>query len=103
MKNFTFILFIVFAMSSCSSKEPVVANLKKDKAIEITFETRKLGDSAVLLLTYQNVYLRGNLIKTIVKKDTLPSPGDSIQTVEVDGNEKTVRLPKEYEFFVTVK
>jgi len=56
-----------------------------------------------LLLTHQNVYIKGNLIKTLVKRDTLPALGDSIQTIEEDGNDKTVRLPKEYEFFVTVK
>jgi hypothetical protein len=98
------LLFIaIIAVSACSDKEPAVVNLKKDKAIEVTFQTQKLGDTAVLLLTYQNVYLKGNLVKTMVKRDTLPSPGDSIQNVEVDDNEKTVRLPKEYEFFVTVK
>lgn len=93
----------VILITACSGKEPAVVNLKKDKAIEVTFQTQRLGDTAVLLLTYQNVYLKGNLVKTMVKRDTLPSPGDSIQNVEVDGNDKTVRMPKEYEFFVTVK
>ena len=103
MKNLLLLLLTIILICSCSEKEPAVATLKKDKAIEVTFETQRLGDSAVLLLTHQNVYIKGNLIKTLVKRDTLPALGDSIQTIEEDGNDKTVRLPKEYEFFVTVK
>lgn len=100
------ILLIVLSFQlavACSDKEPAVATLKRDKAIEVTFETQKLGDTAVLLLTHQNVYVKGNLIKTQIKRDTLPALGDSLQTVGEDDDQKTVRLPKEYEFFVTVK
>jgi hypothetical protein len=102
MRNFL-LLMMVLTIASCSDKETAVTNLKKEKTIEVTFQTQRLGDTTVLLLTYQHVYLKGNLVKTMVKRDTLPSPGDSIQNLEVDGNEKTVRMPKEYEFFVTVK
>lgn len=102
MKNLFSLLCIIYLVSSCS-KEPSVAKLKKDKTIEVTFETQRLGDTSVVLLTHQNVYIKGNLIKSVLKRDTLPALGDSIQTVEEDGNEKQVRLPKEYEFFVTVK
>lgn len=103
MRTLFLMLCVLFLVSACSSKEPAVATLKKDKTIDVTFETQKLGDTCVLLLTHQNVYVRGNLVKTVIKRDTLPALGDSIQTVEEDGNEKQVRLPKEYEFFVTVK
>ena len=103
MKYLFFLFFATFLISACSTNEPPVATLKKDKTIEVTFETQKLGDSAVLLLTHQNVYVKGNLIKTQIKRDTLPALGDSLQTVEENDVEKTVKLPKEYEFFVTVK
>lgn len=103
MRNFLALLCTISLVYGCSSKEPAVASLKKDKTIEVTFETQRLGDTSVVLLTHQNVYIKGNLVKTVLKRDTLPALGDSIQTVEEDGNEKQVRLPKEYEFFVTVK
>ncbi len=103
MKKFFLILSITLFIGACGKKEPAVTSVKRDKAIEVTFETQRLGDTAVLLLTHQNVYVKGNLIKSQIKRDTLPALGDSIQTVGEDEDQKTVRLPKEYEFFVTVK
>lgn len=103
MKHFLLVLVLVIGFASCSDKEPAVTSLKKNHSIEVTFETKALNDTAVLMITHQNVYLKGNLVKTINRTDTLPAPGDSLQRVEVDGMERVVNIPKEYEFFVTVK
>ena len=104
MKKYLLVLFSAFYITSCSDKEPAVTSVKRDKAIEVTFETQKLGDTAVVLLTHQNVYVKGNLIRSQIKRDTLPALGDSIQTVgEDEADQKAVKMPKEYEFFVTVK
>jgi len=103
MKPLLFAFITAFIIASCSDKEPAVAGLQKNHSIEVSLETKRLGDTAVLLFTKQNVYLKGKLVRTILKTDTLPSPGDTIQTIETDDTEHTVRVPKEYEFFVTVK
>lgn len=104
MKKFFLIVWCLTFMLACSRKEPAVATLKKDKAIEISFETQRLSDTAVLLLTHQNVYIKGVLVRAQVKRDTLPALGDSLQNTENDNGERSVmRVPKEYEFFVTVK
>jgi hypothetical protein len=105
MYKLLIVLLTLLFFAACSDKEPAVAGLKKDKTVEVTFETQRLGDTAVLLLTHQNVYIKGNLVKAQIKRDTLPALGDSIQNITEDGdeNEKVARLPKEYEFFVTVK
>ncbi len=103
MRKLLFALATSFLIASCSDKEPAIAGLQKNHSIEVSLETKKLGDTAVLLITTQNVYLKGKLVKTILKTDTLPSPGDTIQTVEKDDSMQTLRVPKEYEFFVTVK
>jgi len=103
MKKIVILALLTLSILACSKKEPPVSTLKKDKAIEISYETQRLGDTAVLLLTHQNVYVKGQLIRSQIKRDTLPALGDTIQTLEVDGEEQTKRLPKEYEFFVTVK
>jgi len=43
-------------------------------------------------------------VKSILRSDTIPALGDSLQNVEEDnGYEHAVMIPKEYEFFVTVK
>jgi hypothetical protein len=103
MKILFFIPLFLLIVTSCSDKEPAVAALQKNHSIEVSMETKRMGDTAVLLSTKQQVYVKGILVKTIIKTDTLPVPGDTIQTVESGDSTITVRVPKEYEFFVTVK
>jgi len=97
-------LFVAaLTMIACSS-EPPVSDLKKDRAIEVTYKTEHLGDSSVLLIRKENVYLKGQLVKSFSRTDTLPAPGDTTQTVEdANDNTQSIKTPKEYEFFVTVK
>ena len=106
MSRFT-LLSILFAFSvviaGCSDDKPVT-ELTKDQSIEIAFDTKNLSDTAVLLTTKKNIYLKGALVKSIVTTDTLPFPGTKSETIEDDnGNSKNVIMPKEYEFFITVK
>jgi hypothetical protein len=102
-KLFVIALFIL-SLISCSKKEPNLSTLKKAHSIEVTFETKQMGDTSVLLTTRQNVYLKGSLVKSMIKTDTLPYPGDSIQTIQLENSTTNkVKIPKEYEFFVTVK
>jgi hypothetical protein len=104
MNKLFFFSLLVLSMISCSKKESNLSSLNKSHSIEITFETKQLADSSVLLTTKQNVYLKGTLVKTMIKTDTLPYPGDSLQTIETETAGKSqVRIPKEYEFFVTIK
>jgi hypothetical protein len=106
MKNITVIsalLMSSFLIASCSDDKPVT-ELTKDQSIEITFDTKSLSDTAILLTTKKNIYLKGALAKSIVSTDTLPFPGMKSETIEDDnGNSKSVTMPKEYEFFITVK
>ena len=89
---------------SGDDKEPAVKNLDKTHAIAVTYETKQLSDSTVLLIENQNIYVKGKLIKSIARMDTLPALGDSIQAVEDNDDSQTMaRIPKEYEFFVTIK
>lgn len=90
-------------ISGCSDDKPVT-ELTKDQSIEISFETKSLSDTAILLTTKKNIYLKGTLAKSILNTDTLPFPGMKMETIEdEDENSKIVRMPKEYEFFITVK
>ena len=90
--------------AACSEKEPPVGNLTKDHSIEVTYETKHLNDTSVLLIRRENVFLKGKMIKSFYRTDTLPAPGDTIHSVEQeDESTLAVPAPKEYEFFVTVK
>ena len=54
-------LFAAFLVA-CSEKEPAVSDLKKAHAIEVSLETKHLNDTSVLLITRQNVFLKGKLV-----------------------------------------
>jgi hypothetical protein len=106
MKNITVISALLmgsFLMASCSDDKPVT-ELTKDQSIEVVFDTKSLSDTAVVLTTKKNIYLKGTMIKSIITTDTLPFPGMKTEEVEDDNGEtKNVTMPKEYEFFITVK
>jgi hypothetical protein len=97
------IVILLVILLSNDDKEPAVKNLDKTHAIAVTYETKPLSDSTVLLIENQNIYVKGKLIKSIARMDTLPALGDSLQTVEEDESQTMARIPKEYEFFVTIK
>ncbi|MDP4202800.1 MAG: hypothetical protein Q8861_08905 [Bacteroidota bacterium] len=98
------IVILLAILMSGDDKEPAVKSLDKTHAIAVTYETKTLSDSTVLLIENQNIYVKGKLIKSIARMDTLPALGDSIQAVEDNDDSQTMaRIPKEYEFFVTIK
>ncbi len=102
MKNLFLSGLFLIILVSCSEKESPAINLSKAHSVAVTYQTKPLNDSIVLLITHQSVYLKGKLIKTISRTDTLPAPGDTLQAIEVNDSVRMTRLPKEYEFFITV-
>jgi hypothetical protein len=106
MRKTVLYILIAVAIMACTTNVPPAVNLTKDHSIEVSYETRQLNDSAVLLIRHENVYLHGEKIKTFFRTDTLPSPGDSIAQEEEeteDSSTKAKIVPIEYEFYVTVK
>jgi hypothetical protein len=103
MKTLFILIFLTIIVVACSEKEPPVTDLKKDHAIEVTYQTKHLDGSLDLLIRKENVYLRGQLVKSFTRTDTLPAAGDTLQLVEHNDTSQYVKMPKEYEFFVTIK
>lgn len=101
-KNIGFYVMLL-ALMACAKKEAPVSDLTKDHSIEVSYETKHLNDTSVLLIRKENVFLKGKLVKSFLRTDTLPAPGDTIHRVETDDALQMVPAPKEYEFFVTVK
>jgi hypothetical protein len=103
MRKIFLSVFMIMGFASCSDKEPAVSALNKEHSIEVTLETKQLNSTSVLLITRQNVYVKGSMVKSILRTDTIPSLGDSLQTIESGDTQTRTAIPKEYEFFVTVK
>ena len=91
-------------LASCDEGGGEVKDLDKTHSVEVKLSTKRLDDQNTLLITIENVYKDNRIIKTITRVDTVPSLSDSLQYMQDDeGYEKMALIPKEYEFFVTVK
>ena len=96
---------IALSMMACEpvQNEDVVKTPSKDGAIETVISVTHDKGFDVLTTTHK-VWLHNTLDKTIVKIDTLKNLGTTVQKAEnSEGEEKTVVVPKDYEFYITVK
>ena len=99
----TVILIALFA--SCSDKkEDVVKQPSKDGSVEVIMTTIHAKGFDILNSNYK-IWVKGTLTKTICVVDTLPSLGVTSQEVseDEDGNAKYANIPRDYEFYITVK
>ena len=78
--------------------------LDKQGSVEVTLATAHLDSTKDVLTTVTTVYAKGEIVRTITRRDTLPSLGNTTQEAENDnGDTQTVTVPKDYEVFVTLK
>jgi len=101
------LLFLSFlSIISCKDgeyKEDEVQNVDKKSAIETQLSVKHI-DTADVLVTKYKIWKNNKLFKEIVKRDTIPSLGDTMQVVEDEsGNEHNAKVKKDYEFYITVQ
>ena len=101
------LLFLGFiSIESCNdaeSKEDEVQSVDKKSAIETQLSVKHI-DTADVLVTKYKIWKNNKLFKEIVKRDTIPSLGDTLQIVEDEsGNEHNAKVKKDYEFYITVQ
>lgn len=103
-KNCILAFGIGFILFSCNQqKEDVVQEPNKEGAVETIVSIKHEKDFDILTTTHK-VWVKNELDKTIVKIDTLKSLGTTVQEAEdSEGNVKSVTVPKDYEFYITVK
>ena len=96
---------ILGSLFSCEKEkmEDAVTSVNKKEAIETELSVEHI-DTADVLITKHKVWKDNKLVKEIIKKDTIPSLGDTLQTSEdKDGNAHTGKTKKDYEFYITVQ
>ncbi|MGG5209184.1 hypothetical protein ACQWU4_09545 [Chryseobacterium sp. MIQD13] len=100
----SFLLVGLMAFTACEKeKEDEVKNVDKNGSIETVLSVEHL-DAADILITKHKIWKNKKLFKEIVKKDTIPSLGDTLVGGEDnDGNSHIVKTKKDYEFFITVQ
>jgi len=101
------LLFLGFiSMASCNDgeyKEDEVQNVDKKSAIETQLSVKHI-DTADVLVTKYKIWKNNKLFREIIKRDTIPSLGDTVQVVEDEsGNEHNTKVKKDYEFYITVQ
>ncbi|WP_131725488.1 MULTISPECIES: hypothetical protein [unclassified Chryseobacterium] len=108
MRKFKFCLlfFGLMGVISCnetSEKEDEVQSVDKKAAVETELSVQHI-DSADVLITKHKIWKDNKLFKEIIKRDTIPALGDSLQMVEdANGNEHNTKVKKDYEFYITVQ
>ncbi|MEO6521415.1 MAG: hypothetical protein ABIN91_07055 [Mucilaginibacter sp.] len=73
-------------------------------SIAVTLSTQHIDSLKDLVTTHYVVWKQGAKLKEFDVKDTIPSLGKTkTEGEDDDGNTKDMVIPKDYDFFVTVK
>jgi hypothetical protein len=98
-----FILSALFVLiAGCNDNE--VKQFSKEGAVETILNVDHLDDTHDIIVTTHKIWVKNELIKTTVHKDTIPTLGLTYEPVEKsDGNMKTVPIKRDYELYITVK
>lgn len=105
MKNILFLLLVLFIFSACGGKknEDIVKEPNKEGSIETVVNVEH-GDGFDILTTTHKIWVKNKLDKTLIKIDTLTSLGTTLAEGEDEhGNAQKALVPKDYEFYITVK
>jgi len=96
-------LMMTAACEEKEYKEDEVNSVDKKSSIETELSVQHI-DTADVLVTKHKIWKNNKLFKEIIKRDTIPALGDSLQTIEDEsGNEHTTNVKKDYEFYITVQ
>lgn len=103
---------ILFAMPSVclliiscgqNKNDDIVQKPNKDGAIE-TIVSVKHDKGFDVLTTTHKIWVKNKLDKTLIKIDTLKSLGTTLEEGENNtGDTEKIAVPKDYEFYITVK
>ncbi len=109
MNNFkALILPLVFIsiLTSCENEkqEDLTNEINKNGSVESSVTVDHLDSVNDILITKHAVWVKGNKLKEIEHRDTVPNLGIENTTAEnSEGDTKNVAVKKDYEIFITVK
>ncbi|RMZ60903.1 hypothetical protein D1632_02710 [Chryseobacterium nematophagum] len=100
---FLFGLLSIIACKQKENKEDEVNNVNKNGSIETELSVYHI-DTADVLVTKHKIWKNHKLFKEIIKRDTVPNLGDTLQMVkDEEGNDHKDYIKKDYEFYITVQ
>ncbi len=101
---FTIVLSIIIFSCTEKKQEDLTNEVNKNGSVESSVSVNHLDSTNDVLITKHTVWVKGNKLKDIEHRDTVPSLGKVNTTAEnSEGDTKTVEVKKDYEIFITVK
>jgi hypothetical protein len=95
---------IIFVSCAAEKQEDLTNEVNKSGAVESSVTVNHLDSMNDILITKHAVWVKGNKIKDIEHRDTVPSLGKVNTSAEnSEGDTKSVSVKKDYEIFITVK
>ena len=101
-----FSTILITALVSCQEEkqEDLTNEVDKNGSVESSVTVDHLDSTNDILITKHAVWVKGNKLKDIEHRDTVPALGSENKTAEnSEGDTKTVEVKKDYEIFITVK
>lgn len=80
--------------------EDLTQNVNKEGAIETQLSVEHLDSQYDVMITTYKVWVKNDLYKTIVQRDTIPTLGEMDAQ---DPTGQTIKAKRDYEFYITVK
>ncbi|MDR2234645.1 MAG: hypothetical protein LBE92_00835 [Chryseobacterium sp.] len=94
---------LAFTAACKEEKEDEVEQVNRKGAVETQLSVDHI-DHADVLITKHKIWKDNNLFKEIIKRDTIPSLGDTLVGGEdSNGDNRIAKTKKDYEFFITVQ
>ena len=102
------LLYAAFALcvffASCDDDDSKAKEVDTRGSVAVTLSTQHIDSLRDLMTTHYVVWKQGLKVKEYDVKDTIPTLGVATTEGEDDnGNTKDMVVPKDYDFFITVK
>lgn len=100
--TYLFLSLLSVVIAGCNESE--VQQISREGAIETIMNVDHLDPLHDIIITTHKVWVKNELVRTMIHKDTIPTLGLTSQVAEnSDGEKKTIPMIKDYEVYITVK
>jgi hypothetical protein len=94
----------LLGLASCSDKEDMTNAVNRDGSVETSVTVQHADSTHDVIKTTHKIWAHFSEYKTVVHFDTIPALGiESTEAENADGDTKSVKVPKDYEIYITVK
>lgn len=99
------LLAVFMLLASCNdSKEDETDTVDRAGSVETSVSVEHTDSTHDVILTTHKIWVNFKEYKTVIHRDTVPALGILTTRAEnADGDTQTVKVPKDYQIFITMK